>query len=494
MRNWFLLCLCSAISCDAFLRNNPDYCDASTPCPELSTCDMVKHSCVPAAMMNSTDITLTAMTPNVAGFDGGGSFVLTGTNFRSGAQVKINGIAVIDAQVSSSTEIRGTLPTKSSKACGLTTVTVQNPDSSQSPASSTTLFHYRLLTRSLGAFNSSIPAVDTGASELVLARLDGDNFYDLATVNESSKSFSVFKGSGDLNFQLQGNINAIEPYKHIQAAELAGNTDNVDIVLSNDTAAIIWTNNGLATWDPGVSLTVSNGALTIADFTGDQRNDIATSISSPPRLGVALGHQGFVPQQISMQAGAGSAIVAADFNGDGKQDLALGASQEQAAFVYLGDGAGGFGTQHLDVSLGQPPVAVAAADMDGDGKQDLVVLTMRNSEGALFVLYGNGNGTFRANPPTLPISIPTGGFLLLLTLADLDCDGLPEILFYSNGAKGFTIVPPPENNAFVASSPVSLVTADVVMSIAAAPLDDDHLVDVAVLSGGAIKVYRNTSH
>lgn len=458
---------------------------------------MVKHSCVPAAMTNSSDITLTAMTPNAAGFDGGNSFVLTGTNFHTGAQVTINGVTVTDAQVISSTEIHGTLPTKSPQVCGLTTVAVQNPDSTQLPASSNTLFHYRLLTRSLGVFNASISMVDSGASELILARLDGDGFYDLATVNESSKSFSVFKGSGDLNFQLQGShISAIEPYKHIQAAELAGSIGNVDIVLSTDTAAKIWTNNGLATWDPGVDLTVSNGALAIADFTGDQRNDIATSIQGPARLGVAFGHQGFVPLQVNMLAGAGNALVAADFNGDGKQDLAFAASQEQAAFVYLGDGAGGFGTQHLDFPLGQPPLAVAAADMDGDGKKDLAVLTVRNSEAALVVLYGNGNGTFRANPPTLPLTVPTGGFVSpRLTLADLDCDGLPEILLYSNGSKGFTIIPPPENNVFPPGTPTSLATADTIQSIAAAPLDGDNLVDLAVLiDKTGIRVYRNTSH
>lgn len=459
----------------------------------MSTCDLTRHSCVPSGV-NPLAITLETMTPGVWSFDGGVEFILTGTNFHDGAIVTIDGVTVTNARVVSSTEIHGTLPGKTGKACGLTPLTVKNPDSDLPPASSSSLFHYRLLTMELTAVATQPSSVDSSASDMVTALLDGDGFYDLATVNESASSFTIFKGTGDLNFLQMGSIKTAKPFKYIQAAELAGTTPNPDIIVSSIDTINMYANNGLTAWDPiPGNIAVSNGAVAIADFNGDSKNDIISSIQDPPRIIFTVGQPSYPVQQVENLDGAGGPILAADWNGDGKQDLAFAAQQNRAIFVYLGDGSGNFGPAHLDTALGQPPLAMAAADMDGDGKKDLVVVGGQNSEGALTVLYGNGDGTFRPNPPVLALAGTLSS--AVMSLADLDCDGLPEIVLSTNGDGNFKVVSPPEGNSFPQAAPPSFVADGAVKAIVSAPYDSNTLVDLGVLtSPGRIRIFNNTSH
>ena len=144
-----------------------------------------------------------------------------------------------------------------------------------------------------GVFNPQpeIP-VDCGVPDdclpvaVAIAKLDSDNFADLAVLNLDGSNVTVFLGNGDLTFRL------------------------------GDSFA--------AATDPE-----SSTSIAAADFDGDGKTDIATSSVSDNTISVLVGNGDgtFQPSQDFVVTGSTDAvspmgIAAADFNKDGHPDLA----------------------------------------------------------------------------------------------------------------------------------------------------------------------------
>src|SRR4030042_5996724 len=85
-------------------------------------------------------------------------------------------------------------------------------------------------------------------------------------------------------------------------------------------------------------------------------------------------------------------LTMADFNGDGKTDLATANSDGDNVSILLGNGAGAFQAA-VNSAVGDTPRSVTAADFDGDGNSDLAVANFFSDN--VSVLLGNGHGTFQ---------------------------------------------------------------------------------------------------
>ena len=138
----------------------------------------------------------------------------------------------------------------------------------------------------------------------------------------------------------------------------------------------------------------------------------------------------------------------ADFNKDGKLDLAYLAGAN--AYVLKGNGDGSFNTNALVLpippfqgqSLYYEPLAVTTGDFDGDGNQDFAVLVevggylpppalTTGPESAVYVFYGNGDGTFSS-------PLIAGGFNELYDTvysADLNKDGRSDLILQTTGTR-----------------------------------------------------------
>jgi hypothetical protein len=114
-------------------------------------------------------------------------------------------------------------------------------------------------------------------------------------------------------------------------------------------------------------------------------------------------------------------IVNGDFNNDGIPDLITFNAGSYS--FYKGIGGGKFANPvNQAANIYEGPAA--AADFNRDGKLDLAVIcgNCDFKGNHIFVLLGNGNGTF-----TSDTSLSTANVPFFLTLADFNGDHLPDI-------------------------------------------------------------------
>lgn len=135
-------------------------------------------------------------------------------------------------------------------------------------------------------------------------------------------------------------------------------------------------------------------------------------------------------------------IVVADFNGDGKLDVAVSNFDQNTIAVFLNSGPGVFAppmtapiitSVQLDSSLGLNIGSLAVGDFNEDGIPDLVVATIAGSQVSI-VLLGNGDGTFRQQPP-----IPNSFGFFHAKVVDLNGDGHQDLVFAMNGSLGVSL-------------------------------------------------------
>src|SRR5262245_5954867 len=145
------------------------------------------------------------------------------------------------------------------------------------------------------------------------------------------------------------------------------------------------------------------------------------------------GRGGFLNPQAARTFSTGirpTEVVTGDFNSDGHLDLAILNEGSQDISIFLGDGHGGFtektstdaNAQPIRLSAGNAPTGLALADVNGDGIPDLLV---GNQFGDVLVLLGKGDGTFQPYQRT--------DRHVALAIADLKGDGEQDFIFADAG-------------------------------------------------------------
>jgi hypothetical protein len=240
-------------------------------------------------------------------------------------------------------------------------------------------------------------------------------------------------------------------------------------------------------------LVVNNGnSHVVSLYQNISSNGTMTASSFAPRVDLALG------------TGAENAMAVADLNGDGKLDIVL-LDRDVNQVVILQNIAtpGSLGTNSfaapVRLSVGTDPRGLAVWDLDGDGKLDIAVANWGDSTVSILRNLGLP-GSIGTNSFASAAVFETGPQPQSLAIADLDGDGLPDIVTVNNNYGTNQSVSLLRNTSSVGAvslaAHVDLAGLATSYGLAIGDLDGDGKPDLAVSSfdyGQSVSVYRNTS-
>ena len=179
-------------------------------------------------------------------------------------------------------------------------------------------------------------------------------------------------------------------------------------------------------------------------------------------------------------------IATGDFNGDGIPDLAVASADEKgggAVTILLGNGNGSFRSA-ASLTTGGSPQTIAVGDFNGDGIPDLAVANACGSTASsntMTIFLGNGDGSFTATGQVLS----TGSYPASIAVGDFNGDGTADLAVANAGSNTVTVLLGDGNGSFTAGA--TQATGDSPASIAAGDFNGDGVLDMVVANS-----YSNT--
>ena len=318
---------------------------------------------------------------------------------------------------------------------------------------------------------------------------NNDGYFDIVVANSGNHNISIFLSNGNGTFTSQTTY-PIYPGSNPHSIIIGDfNRDyQLDIAVSNhDTnniSVLIGYSNGSFAAPTMHSTGIDSGpfGMTVGDFDNNNQSDIAVVNSNTNNVFVLIGYN-MIQSQSPTTYSTGDAslpldIAIGDFDNDTQLDLAVINSGTDNVGIFLGYGNGSFREQ-ITFSTGNHsrPLALVVSDIDNDNRLDIVVANS-NIE-SLGILYGYGNGTFATVVPyfTGVLSYPRW-----IIVNDFNNDGHPDIGFADYGTGSMGIILGYGNRSFGNLTTYSIGDNTRPRSIAAGDFNNDHRLDIALVT------------
>lgn len=220
-----------------------------------------------------------------------------------------------------------------------------------------------------------------------------DGHADLALWHAGTDSIWILHGDGAGGFGVPRMVPAGSRQKVVAAADF--NKDGIDDQAVAEPFALgarLRFGDGATGFRPAAAaVTPAPGAVLVADFNRDARNDLARVDGTASHLTVLLGTDdgGFGAATAVPVGMVPSVMATGDFNGDRIVDLVLGGTDADSVAVLVGDSNGGF-TEMGEFEVGLRPVSLAVGDFTGDGMTDIVAADRRAERVVIVPGYGAG--------------------------------------------------------------------------------------------------------
>lgn len=452
----------------------------------MASCES-STSQVPNDMGGVGAISVTSVSPAVAGMAGGTAVAIYGSGFVQGATVAFGNKPATEVTVLSSTKLQAVVPA-SDGTVGTVPVTVRNADGSFAVASG--LFGY---VRVVLDFDAERISVGTHPVAVIAEDTNGDSGPEIITANDGSQDVSVlawnvgYKNGVSYSTPVGPNALAVADFNGNKILDIAVTCNNA----SSQDLAILSGNGGGGFMAPVTFAIGRNPTAVVArDLDGDGKHDVIVA----PRTGDSV----FVLRNISVTPGfaftsmatyslkAGSSpsgLLLEDLTGDVYPELVTANYSDGSISTFLG-GSGGVFSGPKHTVAGVQVLSLAAGDLNGDQKKDVAALNFATK--TVTLLKGKSDGTFDAGA-----TIATEKDPRVVAIADIDGDGKLDLVVANGGADSVGIYLGNGSGGFDAAQYVSTGATPYGMAVKDVNLDGKPDIVTANYNSSDVSILRN---